>query len=121
MRKVDLEALRRALRMVRTFGPEDADQIERMLTDRSKLDVAQFAAFSCQAENLRLLPWQPPPCWADVDGPEPLDRHPTDGHRAAWHLARRLRDAGLSIYEPDPVAALRGAEARGREPPFSAA
>jgi hypothetical protein len=103
--------------MVCTFGPEDTDQIERMLRSRSKLDVAQFAAFSCQAETLRLEPWQPPPCWANVDGPEPVDRHPTDGQRAAWLLARQLRDAGLSKYEPDPIKALQQAEARGREPP----
>jgi hypothetical protein len=113
MRKVDHEALRRALRMVRTFGAADADQIDRMLQDRAKLDVAVFAAYSCQCETLGLMPYQPAPMDM-ARGPEPVDHFPDAGRRAAWTVAQRLVAAGLSIYEPDPPTALREAEARAR-------
>jgi len=65
------------------------------------------AVYGCQMKNLRLKPWQPPPCWAEED--RPRDDHPSAGKVAAWEL-RRLIKAG--VWEPDPVAALEAVAAR---------
>jgi hypothetical protein len=51
--------------------------------------------------------------WADDD--KPHDPHPTAGRVAAWELRRRLLKAGLSQWEPDPVAALEAVAARQRD------
>jgi hypothetical protein len=47
------------------------------------------------------------------------DDFPTAGRVAAWELRRRLLKAGLSEFEPDPVAALEAVTARrrGEAPP----
>lgn len=76
-------------------------------------DVALSAAYGCQVDSLRLKPWQWPPMWADND--RPRDPHPSAGREAAWQLRRRLLKAGLSAYQPDPVAALEAAAARQRD------
>jgi hypothetical protein len=115
MRKVDRHALRRAIERLKRI-PDERERIIQKVIEEGFEGAGQFAAFSVQTDALNLMPWQPPPCWADVDGPEPAGRHPTDGRRAAWLLARRLVAAGLSIYEPEPLAAL-AAEARGDLPP----
>ena len=46
-----------------------------------------------QMQKLGLPPWDAPPCWGDTTG-------------AAGKLVKRLRAAGVSIYVPDPLAAL---------------
>jgi hypothetical protein len=60
-------------------------------------DVGRFAAFSRQITSLGLRPWESTVVYADT--PE------------AHALLRRLKAAGLSRYEPDPVAACEAAEA----------
>ncbi len=103
--RVDRDALRRALKAKspgRRQPPVGSDV---------GFDEATSAAYSCQMDNLHLKPWQDPPCWAD-DGARPLDDH--RGRGAAWELRRRLIAAGLSQYEPNPVAALEAAAARQR-------
>jgi hypothetical protein len=105
MRRVDREALCRAIEMKRQRSEADRLQIERKLAnpEESWLDVATFASYSCQCHCLHLEPWQSPPCWAGDERPVAED---SGGHLAAWMMRQRLIDAGLSIYEPDPVAAL---------------
>jgi hypothetical protein len=61
-------------------------------------DVAKFAAYRCQIRSLRLLPWQIPPCASDGVGDEPHDV-----------LLRRMLEARLSRFDPDPAAALAAA------------
>jgi hypothetical protein len=51
---------------------------------------------------LNLLPWQSPPMFSHITRPA-REEH-------AIELLRRLLDAGLSKYEPDPVAACEAAE-----------
>jgi hypothetical protein len=71
-------------------------------------EAEMSAAYSAQIDNLRLLPWQNPPCCAD-----PYD--PRD--KAAWALRQRLIDAGLSPFEHDPIAALKAkAKAKAKRP-----
>jgi hypothetical protein len=63
-----------------------------------------------QVQNLRLMPWQKPPCHASLNAlAAPFGG--LHGERESAELLQRLIDANLSRYEPDPIAAL-GAEAK---------
>ena len=73
---------------------------------------AMGAVYHCQMETLRLRPWQTPPCWVGDERPH-VDDH--RGEVAAWELRRRLLAAGLSEFEPDPVAALEAIALRQRD------
>jgi hypothetical protein len=106
--QVDREALKRALKLARAESPARARQIDAMLAERPWLDVAQFAAYSCQSAALHLKPWQSPPVW--MTGVKPAGDPQQHGLYAAWDLRRRLIAAGLSAYEPDPIAALEAAK-----------
>src|SRR5262245_44578858 len=61
-------------------------------------EVAEFAAWHCQIESLSLMPWELPPCASDGVGDE---KHAK--------LYRQLTTAGVSVFHPDPVAALEAA------------
>jgi len=110
--EVDRDALGRALALAKERSrnePRRDDgltQIERMLKREPWQEVAEFAVYGCQKRSLGLKPWQWPPAWVHLD-----DTHPE--HTAAVALLKRLLDAGLSKYEPDPLAALAAIEARG--------
>jgi hypothetical protein len=107
---VDREALERALERARALEQERNDprrdgktQLESMLEDRPWQKVAEFAAYGQQMRSLGLRPWEWPPCWVHTDDANPE-------HGEAVKLLKRLLDAGLSRFEPDPIKALRGAE-----------
>ena len=97
--EIDRDALRRAM-ATRMADKGRARQLTEMLTDRSWTEVAKFAAYSLQNENLKLKPWEEPPCHAPDRGP-------------AGELCDQLLDANLSQWEPDPQKAL--AKARKRQ------
>jgi hypothetical protein len=103
---VDREALQRAMAM----AMEDrADQLTGMLEHRPWVEVAEFASYHVQMKTLRLAPWQAPPChgyWLQGDK---VQRDPHGGD-----LCDKLLDAGLSMWEPDPAAALAKAKKRCR-------
>ena len=73
----------------------------------SRDDIAMSAALHCQMTSLGLKPWMSPPMWAHIERPT------VDEEGAA--LLKRLLDAGLSPFEPDPVAACEAAEAEQRQ------
>jgi hypothetical protein len=75
--------------------------------------VGRFAAYAAQDNALRLKPWEMPPCWIR-DLAASLEVPPGDprGERRAAELLKRLLDAGLSRYEPNPIAALAAIEQR---------
>jgi len=62
-------------------------------------EVASFAAGCCQYQALQLKPWQEPPCQCDEDDPNERDRQ-------GQALLRKMLAAGVSRYDPDPLAAL---------------
>jgi hypothetical protein len=111
MSDLDKAACERAIAMMQA---EPAGSHGRVLIDAllarggSFEEIGKTAAFHCQSQNLRLKPWQPPPMEVTprVDG--------VDDGNMGWHraqqLAYRLLAAGLSKYEPDPVATLERAE-----------
>jgi hypothetical protein len=100
MKKIDHDALARAMTMAQK-DRKLAAQLDKQLQDRPWHEVAEFAAYCLQCENLKLLPHQTPPCAVIGDSRA----------RDAADLLRRMIAAGLSEFEPDPLAAL-GAEVR---------
>jgi hypothetical protein len=96
MKKIDREALTRAMAMARK-DRRLARQLDAQLKERPWHEVAVFAAYCLQCDNLKLPPHQSPPC-AVINN---------DRDRDAADLLRRMLAAGLSEFEPDPLAALR--------------
>jgi hypothetical protein len=95
--KVDRQALQRSLKLARA-EPEYRDQLECKVEAEGWESAARFASYSLQIDNLGLRPWMDPPCFAEVR-PDP----------EALKILVQLLGAGLSRYEPDPVAALAAA------------
>jgi hypothetical protein len=100
MTKSDKEAMQRAIDLCRA-DPVRAEQIERKLLDHGFEEAGQFAAYCRQMTVLKLKPWEYPPCWGDEN------THNSDAFPRAERLMKRLQRNGLSIWEPDPHAALR--------------
>jgi hypothetical protein len=109
--EVDNAALWRAMRMARR-DPMRRRQLDAMMeTGRDKVEVAKFASYVCQADRLNLKPWETAPChisiaktWVELDASGPDHRHRRIVEAQA--LVQKLLKAGLSRWEPDPVAAL---------------
>jgi len=97
MTKGDRNALQLAIERCRAVDADRDQQISAMLMERPWREVAEFAAYSCQMDSLRLKPWELPPCAVDVNDRE---------HRQAAKLLTQMLAVGLSRYEPDPVQAL---------------
>jgi len=96
----DLDALERALVAVCRRSPEDAARFEGMLREKDWREVCETAAYSMQCRTLALKCWQAPPMHSgDV----------AYGATATYGRRRMLR-LGISIYEPDPAAAIAKAE-----------
>jgi hypothetical protein len=98
----DRDALERAMEIAR-HDPGRAEQLRAMLEDEEWTEVAEFAAYHCQIHALSLKPWQEPPCHADEKDPHPRDRD-------AQRFLRKMLAAGISRYDPDPLAALERAK-----------
>jgi hypothetical protein len=69
-------------------------------------EVAEFAAYGCQMRALNLRPADCPPCWAYDDIERPAGSAFNQSIAAARALAGRMLAAGISIFHPDPLAAL---------------
>jgi hypothetical protein len=103
---VDREALELAIELDLTCGDAaPREQVGAKLREESWLEVALFCAYGQQCKNLKLEPWQPPPCWAEIDDDDGNDG-PIMGRRAAASLLRRMLAPGISRYHPDPLGAL---------------
>ena len=98
----DLNALKRCIDIKTKW---DDEWMTRKLKNDPWIDVAQSAAYSVQIKALGLKPWQSPPCVCSPDDPNAREK---DGQK----LLVRMLDAGLSRWEPDPMAALAKAERR---------
>jgi hypothetical protein len=97
--QVDRDALERAMQIAQR-DPSRAQELQSKLKDEPWNEVAEFAAHVCQYRALHLKPWQSPPCIVDEDDPDEDDRD-------AQALLRQMLAAGVSRFEPDPLAALR--------------
>jgi hypothetical protein len=105
MRRIDRAALKRALVMARAESPAQAQQIDDMLRERGWQRATEFAAYCCQCTSLRLKPWQAPPCHSHEEVGSGYGNLPNE-----VEVRQRLRRAKLSVWEPDPIAALEAAE-----------
>jgi hypothetical protein len=96
----DRAALMQALEICRAESPGREKQIKAKLRDDGWQSTAEFAAAHCQCEALNLEPWQMPPCRGDsAHHPDP----------AAKKLLEQMLAAGVSRFDPDPLAAIEAA------------
>ena len=102
---LDRDALERAMHMAQR-RPLHAERLRQKLEDELWFAVAGFASNCCQCELLNLKPWQGPPCRASEDDLSP-------GDADAQKMLRKMLAAGISRYEPDPLAALERAKRKG--------
>jgi hypothetical protein len=109
MRRIDKEAMQRAIQMARAEDEPRKKQIDAKLKSESFEEVGAFASYHCQCRALLLRPWQSPPSEVDI-GDEDTPTLPQGGRRAAAMLLRRMLDNKLSRFEPDPVGALQRIE-----------
>jgi hypothetical protein len=96
----DLAALQLAFSQCYAASHVRAIQLDSMLQDRSRVEVAEFAAYDQQIDNMRLRPWEEPPC--HVGDPH----EPRRGEEAGAKVLRRMLKAGISRWHPNPLAAL---------------
>ena len=105
--EIDRDALRRAFEAAAAEGAEYREHLARIETREGWVSAAQSASYHLQVKILKLRPWQAPPCGCRSD-----EIGPGYGHsRAEVLLRRRMIEAKISLYEPDPAAALEQAEA----------
>ena len=105
---IDRAALERAVEICRAENALQRARIDDPLAMGEDWNtVARSCSYRLQLEALQLAPWQTPPTYAD---PDALHAPHSNGEREAAELLARLMRAGLSKYEPDPVAALMRAE-----------
>ena len=110
MRRVDQDALRRALEMAKAQSPGRREQIDAKLADEPWENVAAFAASCCQSRNLHLKPWECPPCDAGptADGRD-YEKLESDRHETA---ADRCRPVSLRAGSDRRPGRARGARLR---------
>jgi hypothetical protein len=108
---VDKDAYERAIAWLRANGyPAEVKRLDEILAKEGLEAAGRNAAYHAQYATLGLKPWQCPPM--DANTTDLDDTSDCYGWRSPEVTLRaRLEAAGLSIYEPDPAAALR---ARGR-------
>jgi hypothetical protein len=112
---VDHAALTKAIEAVRAKGGDRREQIESKLRGEhgcTWLDTALFASYSAQCDALDLFPGTFPPCW--IEGPDDVAADPDN--RASFRLLQGMLAAGVSRFDPDPLAALRNAKAKTNDP-----
>jgi hypothetical protein len=108
----DIEALTRAFRLACEEGPEERTRFEEMLATRGQGEAYETAAYHCQCRNLALKCWQAPPMHS---GDIAYGTTATYGNKTSEvRLKCRMVALGLSIFEPDPAAAIAKAESARR-------
>jgi hypothetical protein len=102
----DRVAMRASIVAAKRQGEWRARQIDQKLKEEGFEAAGRFAASCAQQRSLRLKPWQLPPC--DVaDGVSP---YPYAGNTPAEvNLRKRMMVLGISLYVPDPAAAIEAA------------
>jgi hypothetical protein len=83
------------------------EQIDRKMKQDGFTETGRFAAYCCQCNALRLMPWQDPPChvYAEERGDDEA-RNQISGYEQALSLLQQMLDLGISRWHPDPVAAI---------------
>jgi hypothetical protein len=110
---VDRAALELAVKL--TLEEKDlgrVQQVRSMLADlhRPWLEVAEFCSYHQQKRALCLGPGQLTPCGIYPDDEEFMAIRGSRVSLEAVKLLRRMLDAGVSRFHPDPMTALKEAE-----------
>ena len=113
MTRKDKDALRRALVAARALDAQTAQAVETNLKTSTWQEAAEYAAYHCQMRVLKLRPWQTPPMISH-DEIDPEGRY--GGTEQEVGLRRKMLALGVSIFEPDPLAAIAQAEAEAAAP-----
>jgi hypothetical protein len=107
--RTDRAALQLAIEMRRNRGKVERERVDAELKRKAWFEVAQSCAWGEQHHNLRLRPWQPPPCQANPHAINGADDGVMGRRAAALLLARMLR-LGVSRWHPDPLTAIEAIE-----------
>ena len=100
--RIDRDALERALELARAVSEAERTRFDAIETRDGWQEAAERAAYSRQVKTLQLRPWHAPPCACRSD-----EIGPGYGcSRGEVMLRRRMLKAKISLYEPDPIAAL---------------
>ena len=93
--------------MIARKDPAYSRRIDQRLAVARVMDqVGRSAAYHCQIVSLGLQPWETPPCFS-------MARPAISDHeRASRDLLKRMIDAGVSRWHPDPLLAISEAEQR---------
>src|SRR5262249_47345058 len=96
MEPIDQKALQRALDMaLKSEERGRADQIRWMLGEHGWLFAARFSSYHLQMNQLKLRPWDRPPCRLKEPDDSPAGR-----------LLAKMLAAGMSKHDPEPLKAL---------------
>jgi hypothetical protein len=98
VKRIDRDAMKRSIDAMRAESPDCAKEIDDKIRCEGFEAAGEFAADRVQSANLKLRPWETSPC--NIWGYD---------QSKAIALRDRLVAAGLSVFEPDPVTALREA------------
>jgi hypothetical protein len=110
---VDLEALTRSFDLGCRESTAYCLHLTAIEKQRGWRFAAESASYHFQIRTLKLRPWQPPPPWVrDIEGTLEAGDDEIGGWYQAAQLAQRLRENGLSLFEPDPPTALAIAEGK---------
>jgi hypothetical protein len=100
--RTDRDALERALELARAVSEAERTRFDAIETREGWQEAAERAAYRLQVKTLKLRPWQCPPC--DCRSDEVGQGY---GHsRGEVMLRHRMLKARISLFEPDPIAAL---------------
>ena len=99
--RVDRDALRRALATARAESTMYREHLEHIEVRDGWVSAAESASYHLQVKNLRLKPWQCPPCDCSDEVGLGYGRS-----RGEVMLRRRMLEAKISFFEPDPATAL---------------
>ena len=106
--QLDQDAMERAWPRLKTLNRDRYTQLKAELDAGDDWErVSAWAAASVQYKLLGLQPWQRSPSELRLDGTQ----HQSPSDDGGRLLLKRMLDAGLSRYEPDPLRALAEAEA----------
>jgi Zn finger protein HypA/HybF involved in hydrogenase expression len=108
--QADHEALERALQLACRESTGQAARFEEMLRSKPWREVCERAVYHLQVKTLRLKPWQCPPC--DCRSDEIGQGYGCSASEVK--LRRHMLRLGISLYEPDPRAAIERAESARR-------
>ena len=109
----DLDALRRAITWGKGFQKREPQLklFPPVMPDEGTaewIELARYFALHAQVQALGLFPWQVPPYDADD-----VAHGGWGGKPEEVALRRKMIALGISIYEPDPPAAITRAEQKG--------